>query len=176
MQTYSHPRTEREGEERYKRRERVRKSLLSQLKRTHSGLQSTGSQRVRHDWSDWAHTCICSWIMTADCDTWEEARWVWKGGGLGKGLVSGSCAVLSFLLLFFFFWFYDCILVVARQHWLHLLEADVPTNLDFRGWKVRRMHYAIWKKEMKISLATFKLWISPELGSWRWKSFYISLI
>ena len=140
------------------------------------GLQSMGMHWVIYDWSDWAHMCICSWIMTADCDTWEEARWVWKGGDLGKGLVSGSCTVLSFLLLFFFFWFYDCILVVARQHWLHLLEADVPINLDFRDWKLRRMHYAIWKKEMKISLATFKLWISPELGSWRWKSFYISLI
>lgn len=140
------------------------------------GLQSIGMHWVGHAWNDWAHMCICSWIMTADCDTWEEARWVWKGGDLGKGLVSGSCTVLSFLLFFFFFWFYDCILVVARQHWLHLLEADVPINLDFRDWKLRRMHYAIWKKEMKISLATFKLWISPELGSWRWKSFYISLI
>ena len=29
-------------------------------------------------------------------------------------------------------------LVVAGQHWLHLLEADVPINLDFRDWKLRR--------------------------------------
>ena len=60
------------------------------------GLQSIGMHWVGHAWNDWAHMCICSWIMTADCDTWEEARWVWKGGDLGKGLVSGSCTVLSF--------------------------------------------------------------------------------
>ena len=101
-----------------------------------------------------------------------------KQDGCGKGVIwervwfleAGPCC--PFLLFFLFLWFYDCILVVARQHWLHLLEADVPINLDFRDWKLRRVHYAVWKKQMKISPATFKLWISPELGSWRWISFY----
>ena len=86
------------------------KDLLEEGKTTHSsivawsipwtenpgGLPSMGTHWLGHGWSDWAHTCICSWIMTADWDTWEEARWVWRGGDLGKGLVSGSCTVLSF--------------------------------------------------------------------------------
>ena len=119
------------------------------------------------------HTCVFAIELWQQMET--RGR---KQDGCGKGMIWERVwfleAVLCcpFLLFFLFLWFYDCILMVARQHWLHLLEADVPINLYFRDWKLRRMHYAIWKKQMKISSATFKLWISPELGSWRWMSFY----
>ena len=94
------------------------------------GLQSMGMHWVRHDWSDWAHTCVCSWIMTADWGTWEEARWVWKGGDLGKGLVSGSCTVLSFFTLLFLplvLWLYTgggkaTPTAFARSRCLHLFR------------------------------------------------------
>ena len=60
------------------------------------GLQSMGSQRVRHDWSNWAHTSI-------------QAESKWKTPGWGKrihegcksriSLVSSMDAVASFKLL-----------------------------------------------------------------------------
>ena len=41
--------------------------------------------------------------LNYDSRLWHMGRskWVWKGGDLGKGLVSGSCTVLSFFLLLF---------------------------------------------------------------------------
>ena len=123
--------------------------------------------------------CIC-WarlLGRAVFPPWNKGPNSGSYNGCGKGVIWERVWFLEavpccpILLFVFFFWFYDCILVMARQHWLHLLEADVPINLDFRDWKLRRVHDAIWKKQMKISSVTFKFWISPELGSWRWMSF-----